>query len=73
MHGEKLPTVIFYLCELMLDNVSTEGLNEYINFNQLLGLLQSTIVRVENGADTNIDIISNISNAFGKSLQINFA
>ena len=37
------------------------------------GLPQSTIARVENGANTSMDTISKIANAFGKSLQISFA
>lgn len=36
MHGEKVS--YGYLCELVLDNVPTEVLNEYIDFNQSLGL-----------------------------------
>ena len=31
------------------------------------------IARVENGANTSMDTISKIANAFGKSLQISFA
>ena len=37
------------------------------------GLPQSTIARVENGANTSMDTISKIANAFGKSIQISFA
>ncbi|MBU7567912.1 glycerol dehydrogenase [Weissella hellenica] len=36
MHGEKV--AYGYLCELMLNNVPTETLNKYIDFNQSLGL-----------------------------------
>jgi transcriptional regulator with XRE-family HTH domain len=38
-----------------------------------LGLPQSTIARVENGANTSMDTISKIANAFGKSLKISFS
>ncbi|AXX64465.1 XRE family transcriptional regulator [Bombilactobacillus bombi] len=37
------------------------------------GLPQSTIARIENGANTSMDTISKIANAFGKSLQITFS
>lgn len=37
------------------------------------GLPQSTIARVENGANISMNTISKIANAFGKTLQINFA
>lgn len=37
------------------------------------GLPQSTIARVENGANISMNTISKIANAFGKSIQISFA
>lgn len=37
------------------------------------GIPQSTIARIESGANTSMETISKIANAFGKSVQINFA
>lgn len=37
------------------------------------GLPQSTIARVERGANTSMDTISKIANAFGKTVKISFA
>lgn len=36
------------------------------------GVPQSTVARIESGANTSMDTISKIATAFGKSLQISF-
>ncbi|MDF7638178.1 helix-turn-helix transcriptional regulator [Lactobacillus sp. ESL0791] len=37
------------------------------------GVPQSTIARIENGANTSMDTMSKIGSAFGKSVKIEFA
>ncbi|RMC47721.1 helix-turn-helix transcriptional regulator [Lactobacillus sp. ESL0225] len=37
------------------------------------GIPQSTVARIESGANTSMDTISKIGNAFGKSVKISFS